>query len=943
VTPSNWSFERGMVALGLEPESWFRRASGLKPSVRLVAGTGVTREDVKGALLGRGLGFTGRAVVGFEELAHEVISAFPAASDPSAGFRVAQSSFRQEVLRHLLDRSEVSRFLPELDRLRRQTPFFRRLDRALQNGRLSYVSESELEVMEAALQGAAAGPSNPLRPELKLIALAYEAWLGANGWMDPVMLYREAIRRLTEASLEGLSLPGSNRDFLVFTAGRLDPLISEFLDQFARLAEVTRVTAEARDRAPAVKWQWSRAHTLDDAAEFLVDGLLARAQSGDRPCPWSDLAILIPDQPEVRRTLMRALSRRKVPLEDPRDPTRVRMEESVKRALSILEMVASRFERERVLAWMRARARDESAVPEVAREIARRGVREGLEAYGGGRLADFHAELVRISKRYVGRFACADVAALHLEDLKQQVLDSGRKEDSWVLGFFESQWKSLEEDLSWLDRDRDEGSRRMPVLAWLERLRLRLVDAAPPAPALATPDGVRIYRLSQAASVMARELILFGLPGDWLQGEGGSGAGDYFFTRRERDRLAIDFSLRSVESVRKDRREALESWLQEAESCQVLDAEFDWDGAERGGIWPVLRELGFPSPPEMEPGPSDLGAHPRWLAGFSSDRMKPSSSVKIGALPSAAGPVPVSASQLEAQSRCPFVGMAQGRWRLDDIKMPAPSLWPEERGKLLHEAVRLLMQTRDEAGRFTLSCSEALEKAWQAALPRGLLPSRRFRENARRGMLRVLEAFSEVEREWQQRVGTTPVALDQEEIRYGTDDYIISGRPDRVDEWHGHLIVMDYKTGASNPTGREILEYGTRLQMPFYGLAAHARWNKPVAGTQFVVLGRENDRSRGLFFETFVDTSSARKKKDPADPEAPKPFRFSSRNASIVKLPLEEGWEILKRQVDRTAREYLEGRHDPLPREPDECKGCRFADLCGFSRVGAAPGSREEP
>jgi hypothetical protein len=303
----------------------------------------------------------------------------------------------------------------------------------------------------------------------------------------------------------------------------------------------------------------------------------------------------------------------------------------------------------------------------------------------------------------------------------------------------------------------------------------------------------------------------------------------------------------------------------------------------------------------------------------------------------------LTASQLEAQSRCAFVGLAQGRWRLDDIKSPGPSLWPEERGKLLHEAVRLLMASRSEGGNFTIKPEQALDGAWGAGPPRGLLPSKRFRENARRGMIRVLEAFCEVESQWQARVGTTPVALDQEEIRFVTDEYIISGRPDRVDEWNGHLIVMDYKTGSANPTGREVLETGTRLQMPFYGLAARDHWKKPVAGTQFVVLGRENDRSRGLFFEPFVDTSMARKKQESPSSELQKPFKFSSRNGSIVKLPLEEGWDILRSQVDRTAREYLAGHHDPRPRKTDECDGCRFADLCGWARAGGAPAAALQP
>lgn len=932
-----------------EADALLRRASGLSPSLRLVVGPGVTREEVKALLLARGHGFVGSAVIGLEELALQVISLFPLETDPAAGFRIAQAPFRQEVLRHLLDRSEVSRYLPELDRLRRQTPFFRRLDRALQAGRLSFADGDELEVMEETLAQNArdsASPVNPLRRELKLISAAFEAWLRGNGWLDPVMLYREACARLEDAEAAGLVEGALPEELLIFSAGVPDPLASVFLDAVGRLTRTLRVSGSegvggARE---SMEWQWTRAHSLDDAAEFLAQALVSRiAQQGD----WralSDVAVLIPDQPEVRRSLLAALARNGIPLEDPRDPTRLRLAEDLKHALLPLELVASRFERERVLAWLGSAASADPRLVDIdviSREIVRRGVRDGLESYRGGKLELLHRALDRLARRYAGRFTCSELAALHLADL------AGHKGCApWIQGFFEAQWKSFAEDISWIDRDRDEGPRKIPLLAWLERFRLRLQDAAPPAAAVATPEGLRLHRLNQFSTFEAREVILFGFPAEWLTGEGGQGAGDYFFSRRDRERLALDFPIRSIESIRKDRRAALESWLTAAELCQVWDAEFDWDGAERAGIWPALRELGFPPDSESRDGeakPREVGAHPRWLAGYSSQRLKPAGSVRLPFVrePGNGHPVALTASQLEAQSRCAFVGLAQGRWRLDDIKSPGPSLWPEERGKLLHEAVRLLMASRSEEGSFTLTSEQALEAAWGAGPPRGLLPSRRFRENARRGMVRVLEAFCEVESQWQARVRTTPVALDQQEIRFATDEYIISGRPDRIDEWNGHLIVMDYKTGSANPTGREVLETGTRLQMPFYGLAAREHWKKPVAGTQFVVLGRENDRSRGLFFEPFVDTSMARKKPEAPAADPQKPFKFSSRNGSIVKLPLEEGWEILRAQVDRTAREYLAGRHDPSPRKTDECEGCRFADLCGWSRAGGPPAGEE--
>ena len=939
----------GLRQAGLNPEEVWTQASGLAPAIWLVPGPGFTREEIKAALLSRGLGFVGQAVVGFDDLALEVLKKLPAPDDPQEGYRIAQSPFRQEVLRTLLDLDAISRFVPELDRLRKQTPFLRRLDRALQAGRSAYSIDAELEAMESQLLDRQGGPTNPVRPELKLIAPAFEAWLRAHGWLDPVLLFRESRDRLDEANRMGEPLPGFPSQVIVFASGTLEPLQAEWLAALGRCVELRRVGVnEERPKTPSadIEWSWERAHTLDDAAEFFADELLGQMAS-EGPSLLQQSAVLIPDQPEIRRSLLRVLKRRGVPLEDARDPTRIRTDELMKRALLPLEVVASRFERDRVLAFLSFEKEfrsDAGLLADATREIFRRGVSQGIESYRGGKLSLVHEKLTGLLEKWNRRFTAVELSAFHALDLRERM----GVDEAWIASWFETQWLQLAQDLRPIEEDRGQGPRAMPLLAWLERLRHRMQDASPPADAISTPGGLRLYRLNQQAPFRAETVWFFGLPADWFQGEGSSGTGDYFFTKRERELLSADHPLRSVETVRRERRAALFSWLDHAKKIRVIDAEFDWDGSERAGVWPLLSEFGFPrgadptSGAEMgEPEPMDRGAHPRWRRGYSSERWAPRTNVflpwRTVPLDRRTGLPLVTASQLEAQSRCGFIGLAQGRWRLDDLKPPGPSPWPEERGKLLHEAARILMTHRSPGGGFNCTPLEALDQAWTHSPPRGLLPSRRFRENARRNMLRVLESFCEVEREWQSRAPTESIALDQEELRLETQEYIITGRPDRVDRWNHHLIVIDYKTGSLNPTGNRILEHGTRLQMPFYGLAAQARWNEPVAGTQFVVLGRENDRSRGIFFESFVDTSMSRKKLEPPVPSS-KPFRFSSRNGSIVKIELEEGWRILRERVDQTTREYLVGSHHPIPRDPDECDGCRFALVCGFDRAGGPPG-----
>src|SRR5690606_19600278 len=65
------------------------------------------------------------------------------------------------------------------------------------------------------------------------------------------------------------------------------------------------------------------------------------------------------------------------------------------------------------------------------------------------------------------------------------------------------------------------------------------------------------------------------------------------------------------------------------------------------------------------------------------------------------------------------------------------------------------------------------------------------------------------------------------------------------------LFVIDYKTSSSQPSGKDMIESGYRLQLPYYALAAMARYGKPVYGVQFVELTRKGARSKGVFLKRF--------------------------------------------------------------------------------------------
>jgi hypothetical protein len=938
--------DRAIRKEGLDPEALYRESSGLRPSLFWVMGPGLNREELKHAFLGRGLGLVGSAIRNLEGFALDLLKALPRAEDPPSGYRIAQGSFRQEVLRFLLSQSSISKWVPELERLSHQGPFLKRLDRALQSGRLSYTSDPELEAMDQQLQERFQGAVNPLRRELMILTTAYETWLKTHSFLDPVLVYREGLSRLEEAQVEGVeSIADFPARIVLLTASELEPLQKSWVTALGHWVDIQLISVLNPTGSEPKKHHvaWKRAHTLDDAAAYLGDRLLEGVQA-EGSSFLSETAVLIPDQPEVRRSLLRALNAKGLPLEDPRDPTLIRSEESLKRALLPLEVVGSRFERERVLGYISAfGSRLAFPIHEWTKEIYRRGVSQGLASYQGGKLQPLFEHLNALQTRWGVRLNASEWAKEYPQWLRSLLAP-----EEWVwIPFLESQWAHFAEDLRPFEKERGGVPIRFPLLLALERFRLRLQEATPPADGRVLRGGVKLYRLSQLSLHSARRVFFFGMPGDWLQGESVTGAGDYFFSRREREVLSADYPLRSTEGVRRERRFVLDRWIEAASEIEIWDAHYDWDGSERAESSLLLQELGLSLTSEISTFcERDLGAHPRWRAGYSSRRLSVPSAVRIVSDAFTRDPetqLPfITASQLESQSRCGFVGLAQGRWRLEDLKAPSTALWPEERGRILHEAVKVCVEHRDPSGAFLISAQEALEQAWKKISPRGLLPARRFRAMAERSMLRVLESFMEVEREWYVRVKAEPIALDQEELRLRGENYIIRGRPDRVDRWKDHLLVLDYKTSAVNPTGNRILEVGTRLQLPFYGLAARERWGAEVLGAQFVVLNRDHDRSRGLFFEAGVDSSSSRKKNPEPQQEAEKPFRLSSRNNSILRIDLHEGWSVLRSWVDRTAQSYITGSHDPVPRDPSECEHCRFAVLCGFDRAGGPPAAAKK-
>jgi RecB family exonuclease len=902
---------------------------GLNPSVWLCAGAGFSREEIKAVIFNSGekpglaRGLIAEAITTGEEIARKIVEA-----TGSGPLQLLSPHARQEGLRLLFSESRISAHLPELKRLKRQGSFFRRLDQALQSGRMAFShSEEESVIEERLLQRFGA---NPVREEVRLLCGPYEAWLSAMGFWDPPLLFRKAIEVLVSGGWpEKLSVP---EEIFIFSVQEPESLERGFWEAVGRHTGVRRLGASNLGTfSPDLSWEWELWHTQDDASQRLAD----RISTNSEQMNWNDHAVLMADLPAVRRSLKRALKDAGIPEADPRDPNRLRIDESVKWALLPLEVVANDFERSAVHSWLRTFGASLCGVDltRVFEEIASRGVRQGLKSYAGGGLVALHQELKNLAQDLGGKKNCAEFAEAHLKVLKknldvlaERALGEGRlgasaaafAELSWLSPFFESFWKQFCEDWKLLGL----SEQRAPILYWLDKLQARLEQTPAPVERLRPREGLRIYRLQQAPLIPAKTVWIVGVSSSWLSAQG---TGDYWFGQREREVLSSEFAVRSGIQVREERLASLKAWLGSAEKVIFLDSQYSPDGRERESILPVFQELKSCGgvPPEE---PVEMGAHPRWVASFGALRPLQPQQVRLSGLArSSSGAVPeFSATTMERYSKCSFQSLAMDRWRLRDAREPDCELWADSRGNILHEAVKILLKNvrgDSESLIFGVSPKEALDQAWELKPPRGLLRSKPMEVYLRSRMLQVLESFCEKEREYRKRSGARTVSLDEAKLRMEFQEFCVTGTPDRIDETSDGLFVMDYKTSSALPNGTEMIEAGYRLQLPFYALAASKGAGKPVLGVQFIELNRKASRSSGIFFKKFNG-------KEPGKLTA-----VTTRSKSLVPFEPEEAWSRLEDHLLTHGLGYVRGEFSAKPKKPDkECSSCVIGDLCGYRR-----------
>ncbi len=869
---------------------------GLSPSARICVGSGFSSEEIKSELLKKIGAFFGDAVVTSPQLALKLTEA--------RSEQLLDAMARQEVLRLLFSERKIRALLPALDALKRQSPqsFWERLDRALQESRLSVAHDEEQDALIQHLDSL--GGSSAHWRELRLLCAAYEAWLEEKGHLDYPMLLTKAIHALERGDSGSAELPQKVIYFSAQTPRSREALFWQTLSLRSPLIRVGPLE-EKKDPEKKTQWAWERWHTLDDAAEGLAEAL--------RGAEWGSQAILVENTPAVRRSLERALQNAGIPTADSRDPFGLRRQEAIKSALLPFQAFASRFDRRAVIAWIQGWF-ESSVASAWVEEIHSRGMISGRVNYRGGVLEPLFHEMERLEESFGGKKTMEFIATAHL-----RLLEKAGEKQSQFLKFWEIFWERWRGDL---DRV---GSleRPLPLMSWMERLRSRLSQTLDLPPLLKPEDGIAIHQLHQAPLKKVERVWFFGFSPLGFSPVSDSSVSEDWLNPRDRERLAAEYSIRSTAGIRKERLAHLSAWLNHADSAVVVDAHYHEDGRERESLLPSLLALAEQTGVICPEHPEERGAHDRWRLAYGRPRLLQPQTVSLAAVE----PESFSATAVDHYSRCAFLALGFDRWKLKDLREAGREPWPEVRGSILHQAVRELVSSYDGAGKFALPIEEALERAWGKTGPKGLLRSDRLRKNVRARWNEILSTFAEKDLNYLNLSQARPLLLDEGRMSLEIAGTRVVGRPDRIDELPTGLLVIDYKTSTSAAAhGSEMLELGDRLQLPFYAVAIHRQMNRAVIGAQFIELNPTAGRSRGFFFKGL---------------EAP--FKIRSHSKSLLSVTPEQALEKFESHLQSAVKAMRDGIHHAHPKNRDrDCPSCPMGDLCGYRRAQESMGANSD-
>lgn len=869
----------------LDWDQWGPEIGGLQPQTWLCVGEGFSREEIKEEFLRRGISLGPHSVTTPTELAQWALG---------KKVRLLGPLPRQRVLKQLLRQSAIRQRLVQLNRLQRRSGFFSTLDRSIQSGLLCHAHETQDQVLEERLEQF--GLSRSLRLEVRLLAKAYQGFLENMELWDEPLLFEKATESLKgDASLlvwpqKIIWLQGKTRGF--------ESRLAAFVDEVSRKVRLEKRTPTL-DKDPETRWssktiKHERWHTLEDVIESVADQILKDPDQ---------CAVLIPDDPSVRRSLKFALAQKGLVPLDPRDPLSWKSDEILKEILLPVRVLASGFGRAEVLSWIRVFcSREDGSV--WIRELEESGWDGGMPP----KSLAVEAHLQALSAAFPQRCQIDELEMAWMSWWKSQ-----SREMEKGCGLIRELLGRIRSELEWVSESR--GLRkRMPLRSWWRDLSERIGDESPPIDSLKPRRGVAIYRFQQWPIRKYHHVFAIELDWNWTRAEGG---GDYWFSQRERQVLSAEFELTSRVDQSLDRQEVIRSWCEAADEFAIIQADYDVFGHARE-IHPEGWSLVFPGA-KIES--TDRGASSKWRRFYEEKLSVPPQRVELPQVSARAGGR-MTASELERLSRCAFQALFYHRWKLEDLREASAQMWPDVKGLLLHRlAEELVLKPHD-------NLDEVIERVWSETQFKGYHQKAPVVRFEKRRLKEIAEVFLAKDQDYRACSGAEPWLIESKEaLKRDFDGVEIRGRADRIDRHPEGLFLMDYKSGSNLPHGFDMAEKSYRLQLPFYALAARDQYQKEVLGVQFVSLDRTGGRTRGVFFKKWNG------KKEGCLTQ----LRKDSKNLFDVESP-SDLWSVFEKAITAQVKDWKSGRFNPAPKIETECQNCAGADLCGRTRLERATG-----
>jgi hypothetical protein len=661
------------------------------------------------------------------------------------------------------------------------------------------------------------------------------------------------------------------------------------------------------------KFQLQKFHTLQDSAYALID-LIAK---------HPETVILIPDDLSVRRTLAQVLKEAKFALLDPRDPTRLRMDEEWKRILLFRECFLEGFPLSKlrlILDFLPAKPGEREQWTAEWQVLESEGYFSLRDApvERRPRLTDLERRLgeeIGTSQKH-SRFTVESWSWVVRGDAR--LLEAFRKKPNhqrFFDAFFETwikEWKSI-----------GLGELVLEGKEWHRRLRERLERSTPPIEKVRAFGGVDLQRLGQKLPAYPKRMAMFGVSSSWFLEPGGSEIRDGFLNASEREKLSREFGVRSRSRVIEERVDWLRELLAHSE-VTALEEKYRADGTESDGLQKILDHLQIQVAEEVQ-----VRTHPRLdrrrlrtpLRGKTQLGLRQSWVRSDGT---------VSISFLDEWSSCQFRAVAMKTWKPTQERLSGPVLWADKKGEWMHACLKELFRDSNIERVQAMDLTELVRRVWMQTLSRGIYPMPPLHEAEMRAMEEALESARRVEVDYFHASHPEILLTDELQLDFEIKPGVrLVGRPDRIDRVEDGLVVTDYKSGKAPAKGQDILSDGRRLQLPAYWLAGSQYFNEPtIFARYFRVSKSESKCDGGIFPVKYVDNSKGR-----APLREGAILRVGASSKSLIKdYDVEQITEILKVHVFRTIEEIENGEVRALPKDPDDCSKCPARSFCGILR-----------